>query len=68
MADVPSTRLSYAEYISAIEKTHRLIPEKPIEETELCFQHLQMKRIGYFGPEESRSSAFMRRTSKSHPR
>ncbi len=52
----------------AIEKTHRLIPEKTIEEIELCFKHLQMKRIGYFGPEESRSSAFMRRTSKSHPR
>ena len=34
----------------AIEKTHRLIPEKSIREIEECYKHLQAKRIAYFGP------------------
>ena len=31
------------------EKTHRLLPEKTMEQIEQCYQHLQSKRIAYFG-------------------
>jgi hypothetical protein len=38
------------------EKTHRLIPEKSIEEIDICYKHLQLKRIAYFGAQNRQSS------------
>ena len=34
---------------NVLEKTHRAIPHKSLEEIELCFQHIQSKRIAFFG-------------------
>jgi hypothetical protein len=32
------------------ENTHRLIPDKTLKEIEVCYLHLQSKRIAFFGP------------------
>ena len=50
----PSSRKHPEHLRRAIEKTHRQIPEKSIEEIEQCYHHLQLKRIAYFGKEDGR--------------
>ncbi len=40
----------------AIEKTHRLMPDKTIQEIEECYKHLQVKRIAYYGPVDRKRS------------
>ena len=51
----------------AMEKTHRLIPEKTIEDIELCYRHLQLKRIAYFGTEDNRRTSPAGKIYKSYP-
>ncbi len=42
---------------SVFENTHRLVPNKTIEEIQLCYQHLQSKRIAFFGPSKTQVSS-----------
>ena len=53
--DTPLSRKHQEHLRRAMEKTHRLIPEKSIEEIERCYKHLQLKRIAYFGPDKANS-------------
>ncbi len=39
-----------------ISKTHQLMPDKSIQEIQLCYRHLQSKRIAYFGKDAKQSS------------
>jgi hypothetical protein len=48
--ETPYSRKHSDHLQKAIEKTHRLMPEKTIQEIEECYKHLQVKRIAYFGP------------------
>ena len=45
----PQSRRHHAHRERVFEKTHRLLPEKTMEQIEQCYQHLQSKRIAYFG-------------------
>ena len=51
----PFSRRNSEHLKRTIEKTHRLIPEKSIEEIQQCYKYLQLKRIAYFGPEREQT-------------
>ncbi len=65
----PLSRKNAEHLKRTIEKTHRLIPDKSIEEIEQCYKHLQLKRIAYFGPDkaDSRQSPPTGRTFLNYP-
>ncbi len=63
----PLARRNQEHFKKAIHNTHRLIPEKTIEEIKLCFDHLQLKRIAYFGKEENRLTPPTGKSFKSNP-
>jgi hypothetical protein len=60
----PLSRKHHGHLKRAMEKTHRLLPEKSIDEIERCYRHLQHKRIAYFGKEDGRQSPA---TGKTYP-
>jgi hypothetical protein len=49
------------------EKTHRLVPDKTIDEVEKCYRHLQSKRIAFFGKEGDRQSPPAGKVSRAFP-